>query len=136
MNPQEMYVCGPHTQRQDGELISGPSPGAKTRLLYFNRTQFRVVIGLLAGHNTQRKHVHLMGLTNIPVCRRCGVEDETSSHILCECEALTSLRHAYLGSFFLVPEDIKSFSLGANWNFSKEQDSPDLISDYGAQRTH
>jgi len=29
------------------------------------------------------------------------------------------LTHTYLGSFFLDPEDIKSLSLGAIWNFSK-----------------
>jgi hypothetical protein len=52
-------------------------------------------------------------------CRKCGAEDETSTHILCECEALASLRHAYLGSFFLEPEDIKGINLGAIWNFSK-----------------
>jgi len=34
-----------------------------------------------------------------------------------ECQALASLRHVYLGSFFLDPEDIKSLSLGATWNF-------------------
>jgi len=28
-----------------------------------------------------------------------GTEEETSAHILCECEALASLRHAHLGSF-------------------------------------
>jgi len=51
---------------------------------------------------------------------RCGTEDESSVHILCECEALASLRHSYLGSFFLDdPEDIKSLSLGAIWNFIK-----------------
>ena len=60
-----------------------------------------------------------MGLTNSPLCRRFGVEDETSAHILCECEALDSLRPVYLGSFFLDPEDIKSLSVGAIWNFSK-----------------
>ena len=32
-----------------------------------------------------------------------GVGEEMSAHILCECEALASLRHAYLGSFFLEP---------------------------------
>jgi len=45
------------------------------------------------------------------------VKEETSAHILCECEALASLRHAYLGTFFLEPEDIKK-SMGAIWNFS------------------
>jgi len=58
-----------------------------------------------------------MGLSDSPSCRRCGVEDETSAHILCECEAFASLIHVYLGSFYLEPEDIKSISLGAVWNF-------------------
>jgi len=58
-------------------------------------------------------------LSDSPLCRRCGAEDEITSHILCECEALASLRHAYLGSSFLEPTDIKSISLGAIWNFSK-----------------
>ena len=39
--------------------------------------------------------------------------EETSAHILCECESLASLRQAHLGSFFLEPEDIKSLGLGA-----------------------
>jgi hypothetical protein len=47
-----------------------------------------------------------------------------SAHILCECEALASLRHVYLGSFFLDPEDIKSISLVAIWNFSKKTGLP------------
>ena len=38
---------------------------------------------------------------------------------LCECEALTSLRHANLGSFFLDPEDIRVLGMGAIWNFVK-----------------
>ena len=44
----------------------------------------------------------------------------TASHPdMREYEALTSLRHAYLGSFFMKPEDIKNISLGALWNFGK-----------------
>jgi len=47
------------------------------------------------------------------------VKEETSAHILCDCEVLASLTHMHLGSFFLELEDIKSISLGAIWNFSK-----------------
>jgi len=112
------------THRQARELIPGPSPTAKTRLLSFDRTQSGVVIGLLTGHNTLRRYLHLMGLTNIPFCGRCGGEDETSAHILCECDVLGSLRHTYLGSVFLDPEDIKCLSLGAFWNFSKGRGIP------------
>ena len=65
-----------------------------------------------------------MGLSDSPLCRRCGAEDETSAHIRCEGEALASLIHAYLAFFFLEPEDIKSIILGAIWNFTKASGLP------------
>ena len=112
--------CGPcSTQRQARELISDPDLAANARLLSINRTQSRVVIGLLTGHNTLRRHLYIMGLSNNPTCRKCGTEEETSVHILCECEAMASLRNAYLGSFFVDPEDIRKLSAGALWNFAK-----------------
>ena len=88
------------TQRQARELISGPSLGSRAKFMTFNRFQSRAVTGLLTGHNTLRRHLHLLGLHDSPLCRKCGVREETSAHILCECEALASLRHAHLGSFF------------------------------------
>jgi hypothetical protein len=79
----------------------------------------QAVIGLLTGHNTLRRHLYVMGRSNNPICRKCGTEEETSVHILCRCEALASLRHAHLGSFFLDPDDIKALGIGAIWNFAK-----------------
>jgi hypothetical protein len=67
-----------------------------------------------------------MGLSDSPLCRLCEAEEETSAHILCECEALASHRRVYLGSI-LEPEDIKSISLGAIWNLVKQQHSHKLI---------
>ena len=49
----------------------------------------------------------------------CRTEGGTSVHILGDCEASASLRHAYLGSFFLDPEDITNLSVGAIWNSNK-----------------
>ena len=60
-----------------------------------------------------------MRLSNNTICRKCGTEEETSVHISCACEALTSDRHAHLGSFSLDPEDIMNPSIGAIWNFGK-----------------
>jgi hypothetical protein len=79
----------------------------------------RVVIGLLTGQNTLRRHLHIMGLCNDLMCRKCDTEEETSVHILCECEALASIRHAYLGSFSLDSEDIRELGMGAILNFVK-----------------
>ena len=108
-----------HIQRQAPELISGSGPGFKVKLLSFNRTQSRAVTGLLTGPNTLRKYLYLLGLMDSPLCRGCGVKEETSAHILCECEALTSLRHTHLVSFFLEPEDIKIVNLGTIWSFGR-----------------
>jgi hypothetical protein len=64
-----------------------------------------------------------MGLSSNSTCKKSGTEEETSVHVLCECEDLASLRHAYLGS------------MGAIWNVGKGTGSFNLVSDYGAQRS-
>jgi len=60
-----------------------------------------------------------MGLSNNPICRQCGTEEETPFPVLCVCDALASLRHSYLGSFFLDPEGIRKLNIGAIWKFAK-----------------
>jgi hypothetical protein len=59
-----------------------------------------------------------MGLSNNPICRKCGPEEETSVHILCAGETLFPLRHSYLGFFFLDPEDIRKLNIGVIWKFA------------------
>jgi hypothetical protein len=70
------------TQRQARKLFTGPRTAANPRLLSFNRTQSRVVIGLLTEHNTLRRHHHIMGIKDSPLCRKCGAEEKTSAHVL------------------------------------------------------
>jgi hypothetical protein len=94
-------------KRQEWELISGPSLAAKTRLSFFNRMQSRVITGLWTGHNTLRRHLYIMRPTQTPLCQKCRAKDETSAHVLCRCEALATLTHHHLGSFFLDPEESK-----------------------------
>jgi len=60
-----------------------------------------------------------MRLSNNPVCRKRGTEEETSVYVLFECEALASLRHSYLGPFFLDLENIRKLNIGAIWKFAK-----------------
>jgi len=57
-----------------------------------------------------------MGIGNDPM-HRCGTEEETLVHILCECKALASFRYIYLGSFFLDPDDIKKRGARSIWHF-------------------
>jgi hypothetical protein len=66
-----------------------------------------VITGLLTGHNTLKRDLHIMGLRDSPLYGKCGAEEETSADVLCECEAFATHRHTYLGSFFLDPGDVK-----------------------------
>jgi len=60
----------------------------------------------------------VMGLSNNCICRKCSAEEETSVHILCECEGLA---YSYTSVLLLFgpPEDIRKLSIGAIWNFAK-----------------
>ena len=60
------------------------------------------------------------------MCRRCGAEEETPALVFYECKALVTLRHTYLVSFFLGPENVRGLSLWAVWNFIKEAGFYDL----------
>jgi hypothetical protein len=62
----------------------------------------RVVTGFITGQNTVSRHCYIMGLTGSPLYVRCGVEEEISAHVWCECEALVTLRHIP-GFLFLGP---------------------------------
>ena len=75
--------------------------GHQAKFMTLSRIQSRVVTGLLTGHNTLRRHLYLLGLSNSPLCRWCEAVDETLAHVLCECEALASRRHAYLAGLLL-----------------------------------
>jgi len=86
--------CGPcSTQRQARELISGPDLATRARLLSFNGTQSRVVTGLLTGHNTLRQNLYVTGLSDNPICRKSGTEEETSVHVVCVWPWLHSDTH-------------------------------------------
>ena len=69
----------------------------------------------LFGYKTLRRHLHLLGLLDSPLRRWCAVREETSAHILCECEASASLRHAYMGSFLSWSQRILTFRHHASY---------------------
>jgi hypothetical protein len=52
-----------------------------------------------------RPHLFKLGLTDGPICERCLEEDESATHILCDCEAVAYLRFRRLGQFFMEPSD-------------------------------
>jgi len=48
---------------------------------YYAPTSTRAVTGLLTGHNTLRRHLHLLWLLDSPLCRKCGVREELTFYV-------------------------------------------------------
>lgn len=76
------------------------------KVLKANRSLLRKKVSLLTGHGPFRKHLQNMGLFNgAPLCRLCGMEEETSMHIIDQCEALARRRYDIFGVEELSTEE-------------------------------
>jgi hypothetical protein len=91
--------------KQAKELIVGPSAKRSKDLLKLNRDQLRWIVGLLTGHCHLKGYRFKLGLTVDPICEMCLEEDESATHVLCDCRAIAHLRFRHLGQFFMEPGD-------------------------------
>jgi hypothetical protein len=89
--------------RQAKGLIQGHSARSTKDLLRFNRDQLRWEVGLLTGHCHLKEHLFKLGLINDTICERCQEEDESATHILCDCEAVAQIRFRHLNQYFMEP---------------------------------
>jgi hypothetical protein len=58
-----------------------------------------------------------VGLVNSPECDRCKQASETASHVLCDCEALATLRFRHLGHHFMEPGGFEDISVSKILHF-------------------
>jgi hypothetical protein len=63
------------------------------------------VVGLLTRHCHLKGHLFKLELKDDPISERCLEEDESATHILCDCEAVAHVRFRHLGQFFMEPSD-------------------------------
>jgi hypothetical protein len=91
------------TQRGKG-TYTRPSARRTKDLLKLNRYQLRWVVGLQDTCHLKR-HFFKLGLTDDPTCERCLEKDESTTHTLCDCEAIAYLWFCHLGHFLMEPSD-------------------------------
>lgn len=73
-----------------------------------SRNNFAALLYLFTGQNCLRYHMNKVKNNTIdPTCRYCLEEDETSIHLICECEAFKHERKLIFGSEFT---DLTSFN--------------------------
>ena len=88
---------------RQAKLLIGeqPSEAWLVELRKFDRGQLRPAVGWLMGHWRVNYHLSKMGLSRLADCRWCYVEEETTEHLLCECQAWTVLWQKIVGSPYL-----------------------------------
>jgi hypothetical protein len=91
--------------RQAKGLIQGPFTKKTKDPLRLNRDQLRWVVGLLTRHCHLKGHLFKLGFTDDHICERCLEDEESSIHILCDCEAVAYTRFHHLGQYFMEPSD-------------------------------
>ncbi|XP_036341513.1 uncharacterized protein LOC118750890 [Rhagoletis pomonella] len=87
--------------RQSKKFIT-PSKRNSERLRELSREGLRTITGYLTGHCKLRYHLNKMGLSVETDCRFCGLAEETSEHILCDCPRIMNSRLMHLGNDCLL----------------------------------
>jgi len=57
-----------------------------------DRKTLKVIVEMFTGPCHLRTHLHTLGKVPEPDCRKCGMEEETAHHIVCEYPAIKSIR--------------------------------------------
>jgi hypothetical protein len=96
-----------------GKLFIGrPCKKRADDLLRLSRPQLKMVVAILTGHASVRKHLKIMGLFDGDrACRFCRMETERVQHIICCCEALARQRYNVFVKLIAEPKDISTASL-------------------------
>ena len=86
------------SQNPHGEHLN-PKRAADIRRL--SRTEVKTITEVFIGHGNLAYYRHKIGLAESPLCRLCGEDNETSTHILCDCPAISNKRQILTGYAYI-----------------------------------
>jgi hypothetical protein len=109
-------ICG---QRQAKGFLGGRKLNKKAgELLSLSRNQVRRMTGLLTEYCHLKGHQIKLVLVHSPKCDGCKQASEMTSHILCHCKALATLRYRHLGHHIMKPGDFEDISVSKTLHFA------------------
>jgi hypothetical protein len=79
-------------------------------------------VGLFTEHCHLKGRLFKLGLTDDPIGESRLEEDESATHVLCDCEAIAHLQFCHLGQFFMEPGDYYGAPLSKVLQFFKVRD--------------
>lgn len=96
-----------NTGNQTKIFIKSQSGKSTMQLTRLYKPSLRIAVGLLTGHAKVNYHLKKMGMRDDPDCRLCGRAEETTSHLICECQSLRNLKKDCLGSDQTIPNSVQ-----------------------------
>ena len=73
------------------------NPKRVVDLRRLSRTEVKTLTEVFIRHGNLAYHRHKIGLAKSSLCRLCGEDNETSTHILCDCPAIRDKRQILTG---------------------------------------
>ena len=122
-------------------FFSRPCP-KKSRFIYkLGRQDVGRMVRLISGHNNLNFFQHKIGLWRDPVCRFCGMGNETITHLIAECPCFVQTSRTFFQGSVPGPDmkwSVQSFlrfsyvpaiddALEGTWNHGGTDDRPDQI---------
>jgi ribonuclease HI len=105
--------------RQAKLVLDKPKASTAKVMSNLSRKDARLACGLVTGHWHVNEHLFRMGLSQTPICRGCGVDNESIFHIVANCPALNRLRQTHMGQAFLTENDCRDVPLRDMLRFAK-----------------
>jgi hypothetical protein len=106
----EEYLQSIHGQTQSTGFLKISTAKRAGKSLNLSRNQLRILKGSLTGHSHSTGHL-FKNWTGKRSCDRCKQAHKTAPHVLCDCEALATLRFRHLGHHFVKPGDSEDISI-------------------------
>lgn len=88
------------------KFIKAPSKKTAKEVLLYEKRTLKTIVEMITGHCRLMKHLHTLGIKPEPDCRKCGMEEETAFHVLCECPAVMAARTKLYGKPLLLAEEV------------------------------
>ena len=114
------YWINLKTCRQTRLYLNKVSQSMSNNLLNMSKSNARLVVGLITGHCSLNKHLYQMRLTTSPACLKCGYEEESAFHFVCDCPFYMHLRHKVLGNFVLSLSNYRDLKFPLLLRFIRE----------------
>ena len=84
----------------------------RKEILNSTRNNSKKLTQILTGHANLNRHLHIMGLSDTPLCSKCEEEEETVQHYISICPYYSRIRHSIFGQHTIPIDELQYLKHG------------------------